>query len=75
MAIRAADRGRLSPGELQAQLVHILVEASSSPAAPRVGLLTAMSRDNWARARHQLAQGKEAKQANFKFQVCITVCP
>ncbi|CAH3932355.1 unnamed protein product [Pieris brassicae] len=52
--VKAPDRGRLSAGEIQAQLLHALVDASAAPAAPRVGLLTAMNRDDWARAREQL---------------------
>ncbi|GBP74930.1 Choline O-acetyltransferase [Eumeta japonica] len=52
--VKAVDRGRLSPGEIQAQLLHVMVEASGAPPAPRVGLLTAMNRDQWARARRQL---------------------
>ncbi|CAF4818470.1 unnamed protein product [Pieris macdunnoughi] len=52
--VKAPDRGRLSAGEIQAQLLHALVDASAAPPAPRVGLLTAMNRDDWAKAREQL---------------------
>nr|XP_037867311.1 vesicular acetylcholine transporter-like isoform X1 [Bombyx mori] len=52
--VKAVDRGRLTPGEIQAQLLHALVDAAGAPPAPRVGLLTSMNRDHWARAREQL---------------------
>ncbi|XP_073952790.1 choline acetyltransferase isoform X1 [Choristoneura fumiferana] len=52
--VKAADRGRLTPGEIQAQLLMAMVEAAGASAAPRVGLLTALPRDAWARAREQL---------------------
>uniref|UniRef100_A0A2A4J498 Choline O-acetyltransferase n=1 Tax=Heliothis virescens TaxID=7102 RepID=A0A2A4J498_HELVI len=52
--VKAADRGRLTPGEMQAQLLHAMVDAAGAPPAPRVGLLTSMNRDQWARAREQL---------------------
>lgn len=55
--VKAADRGRLTAGEIQAQLLHAMVDAAGAPPAPRVGLLTAMNRDQWARAREQLAKG------------------
>ncbi|CAH0398978.1 unnamed protein product [Chilo suppressalis] len=34
--VKAADRGRLTPGEIQAQLLHVMVDAAGLPAAPRV---------------------------------------
>ncbi|KAG6448163.1 hypothetical protein O3G_MSEX005397 [Manduca sexta] len=52
--VKAMDRGRLTPGEIQAQILHAMVDASAAPPAPRVGLLTSMNRDQWARAREQL---------------------
>ncbi|XP_047531923.1 choline O-acetyltransferase isoform X3 [Vanessa atalanta] len=52
--VKAADRGRLTPGEIQAQLLHAMVDAAGAPPAPRVGLLTSMNRDQWAKAREQL---------------------
>ncbi|KAM3956159.1 choline acetyltransferase [Aphomia sociella] len=52
--VKAVDRGRLTPGEIQAQLVHAMVDAAGAPPAPRVGLLTSMNRDQWAKAREQL---------------------
>ncbi|XP_041988775.1 choline O-acetyltransferase-like isoform X2 [Aricia agestis] len=52
--IKATDRGRLTAGEMQAQLLHVLVDAAGAPPAPRVGLLTSMNRDQWAMAREQL---------------------
>ncbi|CAD0200173.1 unnamed protein product [Chrysodeixis includens] len=52
--VKAADRGRLTPGEMQAQLLHAMVDAAGAPPAPRVGLLTSMNRDHWARAREIL---------------------
>lgn len=56
--MKALDRGRLDPGEIQAQLLHALVEAASAPAAARVGLLTSTDRDSWARHREMLMQGQ-----------------
>ncbi|XP_028159929.1 choline O-acetyltransferase-like, partial [Ostrinia furnacalis] len=52
--VKAADRGRLTPGEMQAQLLHAMVDAAGAPLAPRVGLLTSMDRDKWAKAREHL---------------------
>ncbi|CAK1543739.1 unnamed protein product [Leptosia nina] len=52
--VKATDRGRLTAGEIQAQILHALVDAADAPPAPRVGLLTAMNRDDWAKARDQL---------------------
>ncbi|XP_049870509.1 choline O-acetyltransferase [Pectinophora gossypiella] len=52
--VKAADRGRLTPGEIQAQLLHAMVGAQGAPPAPRVGLLTSMNRDQWARARETI---------------------
>ncbi|CAH0724064.1 unnamed protein product, partial [Brenthis ino] len=52
--VKAADRGRLTPGEMQAQLLHAMVDAAGAPPAPKVGLLTSMNRDQWAKAREQL---------------------
>ncbi|VVD03862.1 unnamed protein product, partial [Leptidea sinapis] len=34
--VKAADRGRLTPGEIQAQLLHAMVDAASAPPAPRL---------------------------------------
>lgn len=55
--MKAADRGRLTPGEIQAQLLLAMVDAAGAPAAPRVGLLTALPRNAWAKARDQLCTG------------------
>ncbi|OWR51509.1 putative choline o-acyltransferase [Danaus plexippus plexippus] len=63
--VKAADRGRLTPGEIQAQILHAMVDAAGAPPAPRVGLLTAMNRDRWARAREQLVK-EEANRANLE---------
>ncbi|XP_061385424.1 choline O-acetyltransferase isoform X2 [Danaus plexippus] len=63
--VKAADRGRLTPGEIQAQILHAMVDAAGAPPAPRVGLLTAMNRDQWARAREQLVK-EEANRANLE---------
>ncbi|KOB73817.1 Choline acetyltransferase [Operophtera brumata] len=52
--VKAADRGRLTPGEIQGQILHCMIDAASAAAAPRVGLLTSMQRDSWARARETL---------------------
>ncbi|KAL0881297.1 hypothetical protein ABMA27_001180 [Loxostege sticticalis] len=52
--VKAADRGRLTPGEMQAQLLHAMVDAAGAPPAPRIGLLTSMNRDQWAKAREHL---------------------
>ncbi|XP_068621697.1 choline O-acetyltransferase [Battus philenor] len=52
--VKTAGGKRLSPGEIQAQVLQAMVDAAGSPAAPRVGLLTSMARDDWARARVQL---------------------
>ncbi|CAH2085923.1 unnamed protein product [Euphydryas editha] len=52
--VKAVDRGRLTPGEIQAQLLHAMVDAAGAPPAPRVGLLTTMNRDQWAKSREQL---------------------
>lgn len=57
--MKATDRGRLSAGEIQAQLLHTMVDAAAAPNAPRVGLLTAMNRDDWAKARDELMKGKQ----------------
>lgn len=56
--MKAADRGRLTPGEMQAQLLHAMVDAAGAPPAPKVGLLTSMNRDQWAKAREQLIKGE-----------------
>lgn len=58
--MKASDRGRLTPGEIQAQLLHAMVDAAGAPAAPRVGLLTSMNRDQWAKARERLLKGNES---------------
>ncbi|CAB3235091.1 unnamed protein product [Arctia plantaginis] len=52
--VKAVDRGRITPGEIQAQLLHAMVDAAGAPPAPRIGLLTSMNRDQWARAREHL---------------------
>ncbi|XP_072949841.1 choline O-acetyltransferase [Epargyreus clarus] len=52
--VKAADRGRLTPGEIQAQLLHAMVDAAGAPPAPKIGILTTMNRDHWARAREHL---------------------
>ncbi|XP_013190379.2 choline O-acetyltransferase [Amyelois transitella] len=52
--VKAVDRGRLNAGEIQAQILHAMVDAAGAPPAPRVGLLTSMNRDSWAKAREQL---------------------
>ncbi|XP_045449404.1 choline O-acetyltransferase, partial [Melitaea cinxia] len=52
--VKAVDRGRLTPGEIQAQILHAMVDAAGAPPAPKVGLLTAMNRDQWAKSREQL---------------------
>ncbi|KAJ2947279.1 hypothetical protein O0L34_g16993 [Tuta absoluta] len=54
--VKAADRGRLTSGEMQAQLLHAMVDAAGAPPAPKVGLLTSMNRDQWARARDLLVK-------------------
>ncbi|CAK1578915.1 unnamed protein product [Parnassius mnemosyne] len=63
--VKAVDRGRLTPGEIQAQLLHVLVDAAGAPSAPRVGLLTSMGRDQWARAREQLIR-EENNRSNLE---------
>ncbi|CAG9787514.1 unnamed protein product [Diatraea saccharalis] len=65
--VKAADRGRLTPGEIQAQLLHVMVDAAGAPAAPRVGLLTSMQRDQWARAREQLIKGRGTIKSGIVF--------
>ncbi|KAL4711599.1 hypothetical protein ACJJTC_003616 [Scirpophaga incertulas] len=57
--VKAADRGRLTPGEIQAQLLHCMVDAAGAPPAPQVGLLTALDRDQWAKIREQLVKDEE----------------
>ncbi|XP_031763686.2 choline O-acetyltransferase [Galleria mellonella] len=52
--VKAVDRGRLTPGEIQAQLLHVMVDAAGAPPAPKVGLLTSMNRDQWAKTREHL---------------------
>ncbi|XP_063547942.1 choline O-acetyltransferase isoform X2 [Cydia strobilella] len=54
--VKAADRGRLTPGEIQAQLLMAMVDAAGAPPAPRVGLLSSLPRDAWARARDILCE-------------------
>ncbi|XP_023944500.1 choline O-acetyltransferase [Bicyclus anynana] len=71
--VKAADRGRLTPGEIQAQLLHAMVDAAGSPPAPRVGILTTMNRDQWAKAREQLIRD-ENNRANLELMsraLCI----
>ncbi|CAH2040065.1 unnamed protein product, partial [Iphiclides podalirius] len=63
--VKAVDRGRLTAGEIQAQILHAMVEAAGSAAAPKVGLLTSMGRDDWARAREQLIRCKARR-------LCVT---
>ncbi|KAJ0177545.1 hypothetical protein K1T71_006418 [Dendrolimus kikuchii] len=63
--VKAADRGRLTPGEIQAQLLHAMVDAGGAPPAPRVGLLTSMNRDHWGRAREQLIKD-ETNRSNLE---------
>lgn len=57
--VKAADRGRLSPGEIQAQLLHVMVDAAGAQPGPKIGLLTSLNRDLWARARDQLLKGNQ----------------
>ncbi|XP_053605529.1 choline O-acetyltransferase isoform X2 [Plodia interpunctella] len=54
--VKAVDRGRLTAGEIQAQLLHAMVDAAGAPTAPRVGLLTTMNRDSWAKTREILVR-------------------
>lgn len=63
--MKAVDRGRLTPGEIQAQLLHCMVDAAGAPPAPRIGLLTSMNRDSWARAREALIRGELKKALDF----------
>ncbi|XP_048477825.1 choline O-acetyltransferase [Plutella xylostella] len=63
--VKAIDRGRLSPGEIQAQLLHAMVDAGGLPPAPRVGLLTAMERDQWAHTR-ELLMTDENNRSNLE---------
>ncbi|XP_045496885.1 choline O-acetyltransferase-like [Colias croceus] len=62
--VKASDRGRLTAGEIQGQLLHAMVDAADAPPAPRVGLLTAMNRDDWAKARELLAKD-ETNRSNL----------
>ncbi|CAH2241062.1 jg4591 [Pararge aegeria aegeria] len=63
--VKAGDRGRLTPGEMQAQLLHAMVDAAGAPPAPRVGILTTMNRDQWAKSREQLIRD-ENNRANLE---------
>lgn len=57
MAVKAADRGRLTEQEIAEQINAVLNEASHSRTTSSIGLLTAASRDSWARARDIICQG------------------
>ncbi|XP_061704276.1 choline O-acetyltransferase-like [Cydia pomonella] len=61
--VKAADRGRLTPGEIQAQLLMAMVDAAGAPPAPRVGLLSSLPRDAWARARDIICEGRFSNTA------------
>lgn len=58
MAVKAADRGRLTEDEICAQLMHILDDAPCLASPPPVGLLTGSGRKHWAEAYETLSYGK-----------------
>ncbi|KPJ20171.1 Choline O-acetyltransferase [Papilio machaon] len=70
--VRCGARGRREPGEIRAQLLHAMVEAGGAPAAPRLGLLTALPRDIWAAARMQL--DKEPQNRANLDQISRALC-
>lgn len=51
MAVKAADRGRLTEQELADQLLAVLSEAPGLRPPPLLALLTASDRDTWGKAR------------------------
>lgn len=57
VAVKAADRGRLTEQELTAQILAVVNEAPSHRTTFPIGILTAASRDMWAKARDIICHG------------------
>lgn len=69
VAVKAADRGRLTEQELADQLLAVLSEAPGLRPPPLLALLTASDRDTWAKARDILLnQGNNICHRPIVFQ-------
>ena len=55
--MRAADRGRLTEAELVEQILKIMEYPADAKTLP-VGILTAISRPVWAKAREELLKSE-----------------